>query len=518
MKLNLISNPSNASDDIYNVVAQNCDFYVDKNNEAFLVSYINNDYTLVYLSNADSTKQFFIDLYFDKYNKTVRKADVITAYDTICAVVMRYKQLTPVYTRVGYNDGKLYYDLMNQDDEVVVIDTYADDITITQKANISDIFFYQDQTMNEQVEPVLSDYGLLDFIDEFINVDKTHKLLLAVYLCAAFIPDIKHPILIAEGEKGAGKTNLLTFLSLIINPVAKDVLVLPKKEDNLITALSNNYFSAFDNIGKLSKEFCNIFCQASTGGTLIKRKLYSDNREICINIKRLVALNGINLQISQSDLLDRAIMLSLNRIDEKDRLPEEILYKNFKNILPNILADIFSILSKALAIYPNVNLNEYPRMADFSRYGYAIAEAIETGKGIEFIEEYKRNIKLATESAVRENHVLNSLREFVDEKQHWKGTMTALHNELQKKVRNLYINKSLPASFPNNPNSLSRMLNTHKHELRNLDIDIDIGRATDRYIEITKINNNSSSVPTIATTKNDTNTESRKTLLDENDD
>lgn len=515
MKLHSILKPIKDADDVYNVVVDNCEFFVDKNGEAFLISYINNDYVLVYLSYSDNAKQFFIDLYFDRYNKTVKNAEVTTAYDTICARVVRQHQEKPVYTRVGYDNGNLYYDLKNQNGDVVVIK--PNDILITQKSTVSNIFFYEDQTMSEQVEPVISKYGLLNFIDEFLNINKSHKLLLAVYLCAAFIPDIKHPLLIVEGEKGAGKTNLLKFLSLIINPVTKDVLVLPKKEDNLITALSNNYFSAFDNIGKLSKDFCNIFCQASTGGTLIKRKLYSDNREICINIKRLVALNGINLEISQSDLLDRAIMLSLNRIEESKRLPEEILDEKLNNVLPNVLGDIFNILSKALAIYPTVNLEKYPRMADFSRYGYAIAEAIEEGMGITFIKIYMDNIKLATESAIQENLVLNSLREFVENKKYWRGTMTDLLNELQKIVRNLYINKTLPASFPNNPNSLSRMLNTHKHELKNLDIDIDIGRTTNRYIEIRKINENPSTTPTISTTPNDLNTKNRKTLLDDED-
>lgn len=510
MRLNPILNPNKDADDVYNVVVDNCDFFVDKNNEAFLISYSKNDYTLVYLSYSDVAKQFFIDLYFDSYNKTVKNADVTTAYDTICAVVIRYKQQIPVYTRVGYDNEQLYYDLKNQAGDVVVIE--PDNLYITKKSTISNIFLYEDHTMSEQVEPVISEYSLLDFIDEFLNIDKAHKLLLAVYICAAFIPHIKHPILIIEGEKGAGKTNLLKFLSFLINPVTKDVLVLPKKEDNLITALSNNYFSAFDNIGKLSKDFCNIFCQASTGGTLIKRKLYSDNREICINIKRLVALNGICLEISQADLLDRAIMLMLNRIKENKRMPEEILDEKFNNILPNVLGDIFNILSKALAIYPTVNLAEYPRMADFSRYGFAIAEAIDKGKGVEFINTYKQNIKLATESAVQENPVLNALKEFAENKKYWRGTMTELLNELQKIVRNLYINKTLPASFPNNANSLSRMIKTHKHELKNLDINVDIGRTTNRYIEIRK-SDTDTTISTMSSTKNDSTTQNRKNLL-----
>ena len=516
MKLKSISEPNSIADDVYNVVVNNCEFFVDTNNESFLVSYDKNTYNLIYLSRADDAKELFITLYFDKYNVTVKKADVSTAYDNICAVATRFKKKTPVYTRVGYYDNVLYYDLNNQAGEVIAID--KNDVLITPKSNINGIYFYEDTYMCEQLEPVYTEYTLCDFIDDFYNIEEQQKLLLAVYICAAFIPDIKHPLLIIEGEKGAGKTKLLYYLTKIINPVSKDVFVLPKKEEDLIATLSNNQFSAFDNIGQLSPEFCNIFCQSSTGGTLSKRKLYSDNREICINIKRLVALNGINLQISQSDLLDRSILMHLNRIDECKRRTDENLDKDFQNILPGILGDIFHILSKALAIYPTVNLAEYPRMADFSRYGYAIAEAIEVGQGANFIEIYKQNIKLATESAVQENPVLNSLREFAESKQHWKGTMTELLNELQKIVRNLYISKTLPASFPNNPNSLSRILNTHKHELKNLDINLNIGRTSNRYVEVSRTTINLPSTSTMSTIKNDLNTKNRKTLLDENDD
>ncbi|MBR6510452.1 MAG: hypothetical protein IKT38_07590 [Clostridia bacterium] len=511
MKLKPTKKTYNISDAVYNVVVNKCEFFVDMNNEAFLVSRNKNNYDLIYLSRADDAKNFFMMLYFNKYKVTVKKADISTAYENICAIVTQCKQQTPVYTRVGYCNNTLYYDLNNQKGEVIAID--KDDVLIKSKSNIKDIYFYEDTSMCNQTEPFQSDYTLFDFIDNFYNIEKEQKLLLAVYMCAAFIPDIKHPILIVEGEKGAGKTKLLSYLSKMINPVTKDVFVLPKKEDDLITTLSNNHFSAFDNIGKLSPDFCNVFCQSSTGGTLSKRKLYSDNREICINIKRLVALNGINLEISQSDLLDRSILMHLNRIDESKRRTDEELDADFQNVLPHVLGDVFFILSKALSIYPTVNLAEYPRMADFSRYGYAIAEAIEEGLGSTFIKTYKDNIKLATESAVQENPVLNSLREFVEYKKHWRGTMTELLNELQKIVRKLYISKSLPSSFPNNANGLSRILNTHKHELKNLDVNVEIGRTTNRYVEVSKIGLNLPTIATNSTTKNDF--ENRKSLLDE---
>ena len=93
--------------------------------------------------------------------------------------------------------------------------------------------------------------------------------------------------------------------------------------------------------------------------------------------------------------------------------------------------------------------------------------------------------------------------------------MTELLKELQKTVRNIYINNSLPASFPNNANSLSRILNNHKHELKNLDISVEIGKSTNRFVEVSKIGAKIPTIPTISTTKNNLNSQNRKTLLDE---
>lgn len=87
MKLTLISNPSTNADEIYNTVAQNCNFYIDSNGEAFMVCYDRGTYTLVYLSYADLAKRFINLLVFQHYNCTVRNSDIQTAYDTICALV-----------------------------------------------------------------------------------------------------------------------------------------------------------------------------------------------------------------------------------------------------------------------------------------------------------------------------------------------------------------------------------------------------------------------------------------------
>ena len=509
-----IADPQNTADDLYNTIAANCDFFVDTNGEAFFVCRGKNTYTLVYLSSPDDSKLFFTRLYFATFNATVKKADVTTAYETVCAVVSKASQQTPVFTRAGYDNGKLYYDLATAKGDIIEISPSG--VNTVKKSAVNNLFFYKDATMLEQEKPVASEYNIFDFIKEFFNVEEQYVLLLAVYLCAAFIPQIKHPILIAEGEKGAAKTTLLRYLSKIINPVTKDVLVLPKKEDNLVTALSNNHFSAFDNIECLPVEHCRILCQSVTGGTLVKRKLYSDNREIAINIKRIVALNGICLNISKDDLLDRAIMVYLNRISEDKRCPEEVLDANFKSKLPQLLSNVFEILSKALRIYPEVNLAEYPRMADYSRYGYAIAEAMGEGYGAKFIEDYRDNIRKATASLVEQDPVLNCVVH-VAETGSWRGTMSDLLKKLQKCYREIYTSKNLPITFPDNPISLSKKLGNHKHELDKLGVNVVTGRSKDRFVVVYKNGDEPTTNSTISPKKDEFDTKNRKNLLEDDD-
>ena len=208
---------------------------------------------------------------------------------------------------------------------------------------------------------------------------------------------------------------------------------------------------------------------------------------VCINIKRLVALNGINLEISQSDLLDRAILLRLNRIKPTKRLPDEELNKRFNERLPKLLGNIFITLARALALYPVLNHQEYPRMADYSRYGYAIAEAMGYGLGAEFINAYQTNIHLAVETAVEQNPLIDSLRQFVEEEQCWQGSMTELQHKLREEFKKTNGNARLPDVLEGTPNTLSRQLSTFKHELEELGIKVKVGRNTKRYVSVEKI-------------------------------
>ena len=80
-------------------------------------------------------------------------------------------------------------------------------------------------------------------------------------------------------------------------------------------------------------------------------------------------------------------MFNLERITSENRKTEEDFWQEFEAQRPYIFGAMLDVLSKALAIYPTVKLDKLPRMADFCKWGYAVAEAAAIGGDV-FLEGY----------------------------------------------------------------------------------------------------------------------------------
>ena len=481
MKISSFIQPHNEADKAYNLAAEKIEVYTDQNHEPYIV--IKDSKHIIYFANRDEIKRLVIKWFIDKYKTTIRPSDVNTALETLYAQAENCNDVKYVATRIYQKDDVIYYDLYNSNKTVKC---NKENVSVINETQIQDFYFIRDNFQIPQCIPNLevSSANLLDIISKHFNIAKQHSLLFAVCVCTAFIPNINHPILIIEGEKGSGKSTMCRNLLNIINPTKKELLVMPNDTNNLVTVLSNNYLACFDNIGALGTEHSNTLCLAVTGGTLSKRKLYTDNAEISINIRRIVVLNGLALQIAQSDLVDRSIMLYLNRISEENRNTESNLNINFARDLPDLLGSIFNTISKALSLYGHTKLNNLPRMADFCAIGYCIAESIEEGKGEQFIKDYADNIKFATESIVGDNPVLECIKYIADNIGYWHSTMSELLLKMRSIIENTHIDRRIPANFPKNPSALSRKLNNYQHDLKTLGISVEIGRTTDRYVTI----------------------------------
>lgn len=311
-------------------------------------------------------------------------------------------------------------------------------------------------------------------------------------MISCFIPDIPHPMPIFHGEKGAAKSTSCALLKKIIDPSSLGVLTLQKAERTMAVNLQNHWFLPFDNVSCINEETSDTLCRAITGSGIQQRKLHTNGDDYIFTFKRCIALNGINNVARRSDLLDRAILIELSRIDENKRKENSAITKEFDKDLPLILGNIFDILSKAIKIYPNVKLNKLPRMADFSHWGYAIAQAL-GDLGETFLDEYKCNYNKQNIEAINSDIVATLLIAFMKEKEIWNGKVSELLKELTYLADREKI-KTKTNDFPSQANLLSRKLNSLKSNLKSIGIDFKSESKSDAtYITIT--NENSPQLP-----------------------
>jgi len=388
-------------------------------------------------------------------------------------------ELCTVYIRCAYVDGVLYYDLNNESKQVVAI---SEDGWHVQ--DDSDVIFYRNNTMLAQVTPEHSEHDIAVIAPFYRFKNDEDRILHIVSLISKFLPHIPHPIDIVHRQKGTAKTTTMKKDKSLVDPDKVLVATLPKALDALAIYLHNHYFVAYDNITSFSGDVSNIFCQASTGGAFIARKHYSNDEEVVLEFKRVVSLNGINVVATMPDLLERGILLELEPISTTERKSEAQLWREFDEAKPYILGVIFTVLAKALAIYPTVELEKRGRMADSTEWGYAIAEAAGLG-GENFLRAYLNNQNRANTEAVDANPVAAAVVELMKKNDEWVGTAMALLRELNQIAEQVNIDtKSL--YWPKQPNHLSRRLKEVTANLNALGYTIESKPTGDRQIRITR--------------------------------
>ena len=434
---------------------------------------------------SEDFKYWLIYLFRNKKGYTPKKESVSQAISALSAnALYEIKERTPLSVRVAKTDETFWYDLSNSDYQAVKIT--ADGWLIED--NPPELFV----RLRHQIPQVLpKSNGDIYKIFDYININE-NKTLFLCWMISCFIPDIPHPMPIFHGEKGAAKSTSCALLKKIIDPSSLGVLTLQKAERTMAVNLQNHWFLPFDNVSCINEETSDTLCRAITGSGIQQRKLHTNGDDYIFTFKRCIALNGINNVARRSDLLDRAILIELSRIDEDKRKENSAITKEFDKDLPLILGNIFDILSKAIKIYPNVKLSKLPRMADFSHWGYAIAQAL-GNLGETFLDEYKCNYNKQNIEAINSDIVATLLIAFMKEKEIWKGKVSELLKELTYLADREKI-KTKTNDFPSQANLLSRKLNSLKSNLKSIGIDFKSESKSDAtYITIT--NENSPQLP-----------------------
>ena len=115
MKPNKIAAPESVADKIFNLAVDKLEVYKDQNGECYAV--IENE--VLYFNSSDSIQNCLRNLYFDKYNKTVKNTEIKTAFETLLCCAENCTEAIPVAVRIYRDNNSIYYDLCNSENQIV---------------------------------------------------------------------------------------------------------------------------------------------------------------------------------------------------------------------------------------------------------------------------------------------------------------------------------------------------------------------------------------------------------------
>ncbi|GAE26883.1 hypothetical protein JCM9140_2989 [Halalkalibacter wakoensis JCM 9140] len=444
------------------------EFFENELQEAFAALVVN-DHKEVWKVKSKRFKMWLMKQFYDETGKPPTPDAMNQAIGVIEMKAAFEGEEHTLHIRVAEKDGKYYYDLTNEGWRAVVIEpgkctVLADPPTL----------FTRNKNMKAQVEPDFD--GDIRLLLDHVRIKKEDdQLLYLVYVITCFIPNIPHLVLVLSGEKGASKSTSMRMTRQVVDPAVRDLLTMPNSIQDLVLSLANNYMPIFDNLEGLSPDKSNLLCISSTGGGFSKRALWTDDDETLLDIRRCVGLTGINVVVTKADLIDRSAIIELERIPENERREESMVWSAFEADKPSIVGGALKALSDAMTLYPKVKLEKLPRMADFARWGYAIAEVLGYG-GERFIQAYQNNRNQANEEAISSHPVANAVVALMKDEPSWSGSVSTLLKELEDVAEREKINTHVRL-FPKAAHSLSSRLTEVKSNLLDVGITFDIRHA-----------------------------------------
>ncbi|HEX9677756.1 hypothetical protein [Nitrososphaera sp.] len=473
------------------LVSTNCiELFADQYQKPYAVIEVNAHVETISI-NSIGFKHWIARMYYGEKQATLSSEDISAVLNILKGKAVYDGTRRHIEIRAAEEDSTIYYDLTNTKWECVKVT--RDGWTVEQ----APVLFARHSNNAPQAEPV-TEYPP-DIIDRFLSLTNItndgHKLLLKCYLVSLFIPNIAKPILITAGEQGSGKSLLERSVKGIVDPSAAEKLSFPKSPAELTQQLSHNYVALFDNVSRLDDWQSDELCKAVDGSGSSKRMLYSDDDDIIYNFRRCILLNGINIVARKPDLLDRAIIIQLERIARERRRKESLLMAELDAIRPALLGYIFDILVKVLERKGEVQLTEYPRMADFAEYGELIARCMGYNEN-EFTRAYFENIKLQSVEVLEANPVATAVMKLMEPDD--LRTITATPRELLEMLESVAAGLKISTNgrtWPKAPNSLSRRLNEVKTNLREIGILVEIATDSKTNTRVVRIEKTSPEPP-----------------------
>lgn len=329
-------------------------------------------------------------LYFETTNRTkgIAKEAVSQTIHLLAAKARAEAPRVPLWNRVAEHEGAFYYDLKNGRTVEITPDGW-------RVVSEPPVYWREFDHSLPQPDPVKG--GCPFKILDFVNVAPEHRLLFVVSVISALVPRIPRAVMNFQGCQGSGKSSACRVVKMVVDPSIATVTPLPATEEELGLIIHRHHVvAAGENASGLPDRMSDFIAAAVTGCAFERRALFTNSDAVIFPASfPLFIFSAIVQIIKRADLGERTVTYRLEMIDPTNRREEGELWQAFEKSLPGILGGMMEALSRAMAIFPAVKLSRLPRLADWGRWSYCIAEAL-GGRGAEFLRAYADNAAMQT--------------------------------------------------------------------------------------------------------------------------
>lgn len=421
-----------------------------------------NGYRKIFSVRSKTFRNWLARSYFYKYQKIPRVSALREALGVLEGIALFEGSQCPVYVRLAEQDGRVYLDLGHPGGAVVEVNP-----TGWQVISESPVRFRRPRHLLPL--PLPERGGRVDELLSVLNLAPEDWPLVAGWLVAALNPHGPYPLLFVHGEQGTGKSSLAWMLKDLIDPSIGSLRVHPRDGYDLMLAAANNCVLSFDNLSSLPVWLSDGLCRVSTGGSLATRaSACDDDEEVVLNVTRPVILTGIEELATRGDLLDRAILLYLPKMEAAKYRSFQQVWAQYEEMRPRVLGALLDAVSVALQCLPQLKLEQLPRMADFTTWVVAASPGLDLVP-VTFLTAYSSNRAVAHELVLEGSPIVLAVQALLKSQPVWEGTITELNHilasYLTSKARQRY-------HWPATPRGLSNALRRLAPNLRSMEINI----------------------------------------------
>lgn len=242
-------------------------------------------------------------------------------------------------------------------------------------SDAQDVMFRRATTMRALPIPLAPGMGNVDLLWDCVNCRPADRNMLLAWMLECWRSDTPFAVLELVAEQGSGKSKAQHYLRELIDPNQVNLRGRPKAVEDVYIGAANSWLTSFENLSHLSEDMQDALCVLATGGGFASRKLFTNEEESAIAVRRPVVMNGISVLATRQDLVDRLVHVEIESLTPDQRKTEADLDALFNANRAAIFTGLLDLFAAALAKLPGITLTKFPRMADFAQLGAAVYAA-----------------------------------------------------------------------------------------------------------------------------------------------